>query len=84
MAGLKKCPFCKGKATLHTRQIRFIGQNYFGSKKIRMGAQVICNKCKARGPLYTGPVIDPYNRDKPAALKWMIEQAEAAWNGAEE
>ena len=77
---LKPCPFCGGKAKLHTRQLRFIGQNYLGSKKIRMAAQVFCNRCKARGAVFSGEVIDPWNKDFNAPFDWMKEQAVVAWN----
>lgn len=80
---LKPCPFCKGQAKLQTRQMRFIGQNDFGDKKIKVGAQVICNRCKARGPLFTGAVINPYVRAEKngdTAYKWITSEAVSAWN----
>ena len=79
---LKFCPFCLGRAKLHTRQLQFKGQNAYGDKKIRMGAQVICNSCKARGPLYTGNCINPGNRyeAKDAVLKSIELQAIDGWN----
>ena len=57
MMELKPCPFCGGKGHLSTREIRFIGQNCFGAKKIYMGAQIICGRCRARGGVATGTVI---------------------------
>lgn len=57
MKELKPCPFCGGKGHLSTREIRFMGQNYFGAKKIHMGAQIICGRCRARGGVATGTVI---------------------------
>ena len=79
---LKFCPFCLGGAKLHTRQLRFIGQNCYGSKKIRMGAQVVCSSCRARGPLYTGNCIDPNNRNEAedAVLRSIKQQAIDGWN----
>ena len=80
---LKPCPFCGGNGRLSYRQMRFIGQNYMGDKKIRMGVQVICNRCKARGPLFTGVVINPSVRveqEMDATFIWMIENAKKAWN----
>ena len=81
MSKLKPCPFCEGKAKLSTRQLRFIGQNYLGDKKIRMGAQVVCNRCHARGSLYMADVINPYNKNlKDAGFDWIKESAIKAWN----
>ena len=75
----KACPFCGGRARYHARQIRFIGQNELGDKKIRMGGQYICDRGQARGPIYTADVVNPGTcgnvRDK-----WLREQAKAAWN----
>lgn len=51
---LKPCPFCGGKGHISSREILYLGQNYFGAKKIKMGVQVICGRCKARGGLATG------------------------------
>lgn len=80
MSELKPCPFCGGRARLSMRQMGFIGQNYLGDKKIYMGAQVICNRCKARGPLYGGVVVNPYGEKKDASFEWMTREAEEAWN----
>ena len=82
MSELKRCPFCGGKAKASMRQIRFIGQNYLGDKKIYMGAQVICNRCKARGPLYSKAVVNPYSVsfEKIHILDTMKKEAEEAWN----
>lgn len=79
---LKPCPFCGGKGHLSSREIRFIGQNYFGTKKIHMGVQVICGRCKARGGLITGTIVfDSYGADY---LKEMSEKAAEAWDGRAE
>lgn len=83
MEDLKPCPFCRGNGKLSYRQMRFIGQNYRGDKKIKIGAQVICNRCKARGALYSGVVLDPYVRaekEKDAAFIWITKEAIEAWN----
>lgn len=81
MDKLKPCPFCNGNAKLQVRQIKFLGQNCFGDKKIRMGAQVICNRCKARGTLYAGNIVNPYDRfSENKAYDWMKESAQKAWN----
>ena len=80
--GPAPCPFCGGKAKLHTRQLRFIGQNYLGDKKIKVGAQVICGRCKSRGPLFTGVVINPWQADRKedATYRWITREATDAWN----
>lgn len=79
---LKPCPFCGGNAKVSLRDMRFIGRNEFGSKKIKCAAQVICNKCRARGPVYTASLINPYDRtcQESAAYKWMVGEAAEAWN----
>ena len=79
---LEPCRFCGGGAHLSTRDMKFIGQNELGDKKTKIGAQVICNRCKARGPLYTGIVINPYSRSclRSASFQWITEHAIAAWN----
>lgn len=80
--GLKPCPFCGGNAKISLREMKFIGHNDFGSKKIKCGAQVICNRCRARGPLYIAELIDPYDRDcqKSAPYIWMTNEAANDWN----
>ena len=78
---LKPCPFCGGKAKLHMRQIRFLGWNGLGDKKIRMGAQVFCNRCFARGALYSADVINPCGPfTDDAGYEWIVEEAQKAWN----
>lgn len=82
MMELKPCPFCGGKGHLSTREIRFMGQNDFGAKKIYMGAQIICGRCRARGGLETGTVIsfgasDP---EKRKALEPLENGAAKKWN----
>ena len=44
------CPFC-GNTSISVRhkEVRFIGQNYFGTKKIKMKAYCACNRCHATG-----------------------------------
>lgn len=55
---LGPCPFCGGTARLSSRQLKFIGyrdnrHQGGGSREhiVDMGYQVICNSCRARGPL---------------------------------
>lgn len=76
---LKPCQFCGGKAKNVRRQMRFLGQNYIGQKKIRYGQQVMCRRCHARGPLFSRVVIFPSAEHK-AEFDWLEEQAAEAWN----
>lgn len=80
--GLNVCPFCGNVAKVSLREMRFIGQNYYGDKKIRCAAQVICNKCHARGPVYTATLVNPYDYkcQKSEAYIWMVNQAKNGWN----
>ncbi len=82
MSELKPCHFCGGKAKTSMRKVRDIGENERGDKKIQMGAQVICNRCKARGPLYSEAVVNPYSVsfEKIHILDTMKKKAEEAWN----
>lgn len=82
MEELKKCPFCNGKAHVSVRQRRFIGWvGEFGNKKIDYAAQVICNKCHARGGFATEILImDVTFRYKLELLK---DKAIEAWNRRE-
>ena len=82
MSKLKPCPFCGGNARITTRDVRFIGQNDFGSKKIKCAAQAMCNRCRARGPVYTAVLINPYDRicQQSEEYKWMMSKAADAWN----
>ena len=61
---MKSCPFCGGNAKVSHREIRYYGINYLGKKKKKIAAQVICNKCKARGPVVTETIIDPDSTGK--------------------
>ncbi len=81
--GLKPCPFCKGKGHLSQREICYIGQNEFGMKKIRMGVQVICGKCKARGGVATGLVIYGGLAEQEKGLEPLRVKAIEAWNRRE-
>lgn len=79
MTELKPCPFCSGKAKIVKREMQYFGQNYIGQKKIKYGKQVICNKCHARGPLYSRIVIFP-SEEHMTAFSWLEEMAVEAWN----
>ena len=53
---LKRCPFCGGTAKLSRRESRFSGWYSDGwagrkGKIVDFTYQVICNRCKARGPI---------------------------------
>ena len=78
MTELKPCPFCGGKAKMTKRQIRYFGMNYKGQKKIRMAVQVRCNRCKARGPVYTSTLIMPGSESY--VNEWMQPNAARWWN----
>ena len=80
MKELKPCPFCGGKGHLSQREIRFIGQNDFGAKKIYCGVQVICGRCHARGSLATDTVIFGSYESEHATLESMNKRAIDAWN----
>ena len=54
---IKRCPFCNGNARASVRQQRFLGWNGLGTRKIEYAAQVICNKCHARGGVATGVFV---------------------------
>jgi Lar family restriction alleviation protein len=75
---LKPCPFCGGEARASKREIKFLGQNYIGQRKLRFGVQCICNRCKARGPLISATIITDNNCwVKTEKLK---KDAIEAWN----
>lgn len=78
---LKPCPFCGGKGRVSGREIRYFGQNDYGAKKIRYGVQVICGRCKARGPLVTETVVLGYGGDN---VLTETERAIELWNGRSE
>lgn len=84
---IKPCPFCGGTARLSSRQLRFSGyrDNYScggGSREhiVDMAYQVICNRCKARGPLFVrrGWTVEEIRDGRSTPSE--IEQAVEAWN----
>lgn len=77
---LKPCPFCGGKGHLSSREIRYIGQNYFGAKKIKIGVQIICGRCKARGGVATGEVIYASYQEQRKSIEPLEHTAIEAWN----
>lgn len=47
---LLPCPFCGHEnISINGRQVRFIGQNEFGVKRIKISRYAVCNKCHSRG-----------------------------------
>ena len=76
---MKTCPFCGGNGKLSRRQLRFRGQYDTSEKVIRMAVQVICQKCKARGPVVTETVTDPYFTGKNV-MEIMDDIAVTYWN----
>ena len=77
---LKPCPFCgSDKIKLSRRQIYYFGQNYRGQRKIKYGEQVICNRCHARGSLYTRTIIFP-SENHQEGFAWLEAHAADAWN----
>lgn len=80
MNRLKPCPFCGGKGHISSREIRYIGQNCFGAKKIKTGVQVICGRCKARGGVVTGEVIYASCQEQRKCLEPLEHEAIEAWN----
>lgn len=76
---IKKCPFCGGNARVSTKEKLFLGWNGFGTKKIEYAAQVICNKCYARGGIVTGIFVKKDSQLK-YDLEWLGERAIEAWN----
>jgi hypothetical protein len=76
---LRTCPFCGGNAKVSHREVRYYGINYLGEKKKKIAVQVICNRCKARGPVVTETVIDPDFTGKNVKEN-MVDTAVNAWN----
>lgn len=82
MEELKKCPFCGGNARVSVRQKLFIGWvGEFENKKINYAAQVICNKCHARGGIITGIFVS--DSQLKHDLEWLGERAIESWNRRE-
>ena len=79
MSELKKCPFCNGNARVSTRQMQFMAQNYAGVKKILFGAQVICDRCHARGPL-PSMIIFVGGAEEKERMAELKQKAADGWN----
>lgn len=79
------CPFCGGGSisVIH-KEIRYLGANGIGTKKIKMKAYCICNKCKAAGSAifyigHTFPRENGYTEDH-LPIYTRGKEAIAAWN----
>lgn len=79
MTELKPCPFCGGKAHISEREMRYYGINDFGCRKIKFGAQAMCNKCRARGGVVTAIIITD-RKDTNEQFDKLDERAIEAWN----
>lgn len=75
------CHFCDGTAKISTRIVKFYGRNYYGTASVKIGAQVICNSCKARGPLFTVMLrTDQYPYADDPACDEIKDKAIDLWN----
>ena len=77
---VKKCPYCKSKARLLSKQIKFKGQNDFGAKIIRYAYYIMCNKCRASGPRVYGDVLTETTYGEKQRYELAIK-AIKLWNG---
>lgn len=69
MDELKPCPFCNGNAKLSAKDHLFGGYNGAGDSRREYIIRIICNKCKARGPVVaTGWVKATYASYKRSEL----------------
>lgn len=50
---LKPCPFCNGTPKLIVKEQRFFGTRNDGTKDILLGFYIRCNRCYARGGVFT-------------------------------
>lgn len=83
--GAKKCPFCDSDSvSVAHAEMRFLGQTYWGMKKIKMKAYCVCNKCHAHGkPIvyigYTSQGDNGYSKEH-LPIYSCGEDAIKAWN----
>lgn len=82
MDKIKPCPFCGGKGKITLRQLRTYGQYTTGQRKIKYAQQVICQRCHARGSLFSAVVSFP-SLEHQYAFAWLEEKAIEAWNTRE-
>lgn len=79
VSDLKPCPFCGGNSKVSIRDMIFYGQDIIGNKKIKYGAQVICNRCHARGGIATAIIITD-RADTRVEMDKLRERAIELWN----
>lgn len=77
------CRYCHGNAKVSTRVMRFYGYSDYkcNTAWLKIGAQVICNACKARGPLFSAeinPAKLPYVRNPE--VDEIADKAIDIWN----
>ena len=80
MNEFKSCPFCGSKSIrVQHKDIGFLGQNGFGTKKIKYQSYVMCNKCYSKGE----PTTIKYLTDTEQGRIDLIENDNKAielWN----
>ena len=81
----ESCPFCGSTSisVIH-KEVRFIGRNGFGVKKLKMCVYCTCNKCHSKGkPIfyigYANATISSYNEDYLPVYS-CSDKAIDAWN----
>lgn len=76
MEELKPCPFCGGKGRVSFRFKKYTTKE-LETRKIVYFYQVICNSCKARGPVITG------TEESISSMRHYLDNArtaKTAWN----
>lgn len=80
MNELKPCPHGKSVSVrIQHKQVGFLGQNGFGTKKIRYQSYAMCNKCFAKGPPSTTVYLTDAVEGRES-LRMNDEKAVAVWN----
>lgn len=80
------CPFCGSDSiNVNHKEMRYIGQNAEGTKKLKMKAYCICNKCKARGTpvIYIGYTEYAYGDNEHLPVYACGDKAIENWNKRE-
>ena len=81
----KSCPFCGSNSiSVCHKEVRYIGVNGFGVKKLKMKAYCTCNKCHSRGkPIfyigYANATLCSYNENY-LPIYSCGDKAIDAWN----
>lgn len=77
---MKPCPFCGSDSLrINRKDVGFIGQNEFGTKKIKCKVYVMCNRCFSKGR----PVVFDHIKDTEEGRKALKEaelKAVEYWN----